>query len=101
MMRRALVTRELSEAFVNFISKLTPLYVQEMHDGTSCARSLRDGMLIRPIDESEEDADGRVEILWQAEPARRTVVNGRYMVELALVEYVKFHRRIQPVDATD
>ena len=48
-----------SEAVVGFIANLLPLYDGERHEGVCCARSLIDGTLIFPIDESEsEDEQG-------------------------------------------
>jgi hypothetical protein len=48
-----------SEAVVGFIANLLPLYDGERNDDLWCARSLIDGTLILPIDESEsEDEQG-------------------------------------------
>jgi hypothetical protein len=81
---------------VSFISKLLPLYIEEPVDGVFCARSLRDGTLIRPVEEPPEDEDGRVEIWWQRDAAHSYVVQGIFVVQLALSDYVAFHMRSAP-----
>ena len=58
---------EKSEAIVRFIANLMPLYQGERHDGDWCARSLTDGTLILPVDESaHEEEEGWLRVRWQA-----------------------------------
>jgi hypothetical protein len=85
-----------SASIVSFISKLLPLYIEELVDGVFCARSLRDGTLIRPVEEPPEEEDGRVEIWWQGDPAHSCEVQGIFVVRLGLSDYVAFHSRSAP-----
>jgi hypothetical protein len=84
---------DLSASIVNFISKLLPLYVQEQYNGKLCARSLRDGTLVCPVNEPPENEDGRVEVIWNYDPKRATIANGVFVAQLAISDYVSFHCR--------
>lgn len=87
---------ERSTAIVTFIGHLLPIFIEEPVQGVFCARDLRDGTLVRPVAEPVEDEDGRVEIWWQGDPARQTVVQGVFFARLALSDYVEFHSRGKP-----
>ena len=80
---------ELSQSIVNFISGLLPLYIEEFTEGVWCARSLIDGTLILPLEESEEYENGMVKVYWQGDSSRETVVPGEYIASQAIVRYVE------------
>lgn len=81
-----------SAAVVAFLANLMPLYTHEDRDGIWCARSLQDGMLILPVDESDWDEErGTVRVLWQGDAARETLVDGSNIATLALERYVRLH----------
>lgn len=81
-----------SGAIVGFLANLMPLYTQEDHDGIWCARSLHEGTLILPVDESEWDEErGTVRVWWQGDPQRETLVDGDQITTLALERYVRLH----------
>ncbi len=81
-----------SEAVVSFIANLMPLYQGEQHNGEWCARSLTDGTLILPVDESgNEDEDGWVRVRWQGDFAREQEIQGELLAGVALERYVRFH----------
>lgn len=53
-----------STAIVSFLANLMPLYTHEGRAGVWCARSLQDGTLILPVDESDWDEEsGSVRVL--------------------------------------
>ena len=81
-----------SAAVVGFLANLAPLYMHEEHDGLWCARSLTDGTLILPVDETEwGDELGRVMVHWQGDSARQSEINGGDLAALALERYVRLH----------
>lgn len=80
----------LSHRIVEFISHLLPLYVEEEVAGVWCARSLVDGTLILPMDETEEDHEnGMVTVHWQGDPSRVTVTQGVFLASYAVTKYVE------------
>lgn len=80
-----------SAAIVSFLANLLPLYDSERLDGLWCARSLHDGTLILPVDESEWDERRTVRVRWQGDSQRETLVDGEYIATLALERYVRLH----------
>lgn len=90
----------LSQAIVQFIDHLHPLYIHDEVDGVMCARSLTDGTLIYPIDEGDEDENGYVTVHWQGDPSRQTVVQGVYLASLAVARYVELHHMAENAKAT-
>lgn len=79
-----------SAAVVGFLANLMPLYTPEDRDGVWCARSLQDGTLILPVDESDWDEQrGTVRVHWQGDAGRGSEVDGSHIVSLALVRYVE------------
>lgn len=81
-----------SAAVVGFLANLAPLYTHEEHDSLWCARSLADGTLILPIDETEwDDERGRVLVHWQGDSTRQSEINGEDLAALALERYVRLH----------
>lgn len=81
-----------NRAVVGFLAKLMPLYTHEDRDGVGCARSLQDGTLILPVDESDWDEErGTVRVWWQGDPARETRAEGDQITTLALERYVRLH----------
>lgn len=81
-----------STAVVSFLANLLPLYTHEDHDGIWCARSLHDGTLMLPVDESGWDEErGSVRVYWQGDPQRETEVDGAELATLALERYVRLH----------
>lgn len=86
------MTIEKSQAVVHFLASLMPLYVGEQRESTWCARSLHDGTLVLPMDESDwDEARGRVLVHWQGDPARTSEIDGPDLVTLALERYVRLH----------
>ncbi len=79
----------LSHRIVAFIANLLPIYTHALIDDRHCARSLIDGTLILPVEESEEEEEGRLEVHWQGDPARRTEVQGVFMASVAIARYVE------------
>lgn len=81
-----------SEAVVGFIANLLPLYDGERHEDLWCARSLTDGTLILPIDDSRDDDQlGWVRVRWQGDPAREQETRGDMLASVALERYVRLH----------
>jgi len=81
-----------SVAVVGFLANLMPLYTHEDRDGVWCARSLQDGTLVLPVDESAwDEARGTVCVHWQGDTARTTEVDGGQLAALALERYVRLH----------
>jgi hypothetical protein len=81
-----------SAAIVAFLGNLTPLYVHERVGAVRSARSLHDGTLILPVDESEcEEERGEVLVHWQGDPARSSKAQGDYLAALAIERYVRLH----------
>ena len=79
-----------SAAVVSFLANLAPLYMHEEHDGLWCARSLVDGTLILPVDESQWDEErGRVMVHWQGDSSRTSEVQGEDLAAMALERYVR------------
>lgn len=81
-----------SAAVVGFLASLAPLYTHEERDGVWCARSLQDGTLLVPVDESDWDEErGTVRLHWRGDPMRSTEVDGEHIATLALERYVRLH----------
>lgn len=81
-----------SAAVVGFLANLTPLYTDEQCDGLWYARSLQDGTLVLPVDESGWDEErGTVRVLWQGDAARACEIDGGNIATLALERYVRLH----------
>lgn len=81
-----------SAAVVGFLANLAPLYMHEEHDGLWCARSLVDGTLVLPVDETEwGDERGRVLVHWQGDSTRQSETSGEDLAALALERYVRLH----------
>ncbi|WP_062355578.1 hypothetical protein [Pseudoxanthomonas mexicana] len=88
-----------SAAIVGFIANLTPLYDGERVGAAWAARSLQDGTLLLPVDESEWDEErGTVLVRWQGDPMREQQVEGTYLATLAVVRYVELHHLGQPAE---
>lgn len=83
---------EKSEAVVSFIGNLLPLYDSMQCEGIWCARSMQDGTLILPVDESEWDEErGTVRVRWQGDRLREQQVEGPWIATLAIERYVRLH----------
>ncbi|WP_051414531.1 hypothetical protein [Pseudoxanthomonas suwonensis] len=81
-----------SAAVVRFLASLAPLYMAEDRDGVWCARSLQDGTLVLPVDESDWDEErGTVRVYWQGDPLRTMEVDGDQIATLALERCVRLH----------
>lgn len=89
-----------SHRIVDFISKLIPLYIHDEVDGVWCARSLVDGTLILPMDESEDYEDGFVTVHWQGDSSRVTVVQGVFLASYAVAKYVELNNIAEKVKDT-
>lgn len=81
----------LSHRIVAFIGGLLPLYTHEHVGERYGARSLVDGTLILPLDEPEEDEDGRVEVYWQGDSTRRSEIAGAFLASVAVAKYAELH----------
>lgn len=90
----------LSQAIVQFIDHLHPLYMHELVNGVMCARSLTDGTLIFPVDEDEDDESGFVMVHWQGDSNRQTLVQGVYFSSLAVARYVELRHVAEGDKAT-
>lgn len=81
-----------SASVVAFLASLMPLYTHEDREGVWAARSLQDGTLVLPVDESEYDEEGAtVRVLWQGDARRDSLVVGSNIATLALERYVRLH----------
>ena len=81
-----------SAAVVRFLANLVPLFTQEQRDGVWCARSLQDGTLVLPVDESDWDEErGTLLVYWQGDPQRSSEIDGDHLAALALEKYVRLH----------
>jgi hypothetical protein len=81
-----------SESVVGFIANLLPLYDGERHENLWCARSLIDGTLILPIDDSRDDDQlGWVRVRWQGDPTREQETRADMLASVALERYVRLH----------
>ena len=86
-----------SAAVVGFLANLMPLYTLEDRDGVWCARSLEDGTLVLPVDESDWDEQrGTVRVHWQGDQRRATDVDGGDIAAVALIRYVGLHHFGRP-----
>jgi hypothetical protein len=81
----------LSDRIVSFIAGLLPLYVNDAHDGIYCARSLVDGTLILPMAADEDSEDGFVEVHWQGDASRSSIVQGVFVASVAVARYIELH----------
>ena len=90
----------LSQRIVHFIGGLLPLYIEDQVDGVWCARSLSDGTLICPFEESGEFENGFVTVHWQGDPAHQTVVQGVFIASLAVAKYVEMHHMAERAKGT-
>lgn len=83
---------EKSEAIVRFMANLHPLYTQEQYEGVWGARSLQDGTILLPVDETDwEEELGTVRVHWQGDSTRMSEVDGSSLATLALERYVRLH----------
>jgi hypothetical protein len=81
-----------SAAIVSFLASLMPLYSYEDRESVGCARSLQDGTLVLPVDETEWDEErGTVRVYWQGDAQRETLIDGEHIATLALERYVRLH----------
>lgn len=81
-----------SAAIVSFLAALMPLYTHEDREGVWCARSLQDGTLVLPVDETDWDEErGTVRVHWQGDDRRASEVDGTEIATLALERYVRLH----------
>lgn len=86
-----------SAAVVGFLANLMPLYTHEDRDGVWCARSLEDGTLVLPVDESDWDEQrGTVRVHWHGDQHHATDVDGGDIATLALIRYVGLHHLGRP-----
>lgn len=90
----------LSQDIVQFIGGLLPLYMDDQIDGVWCARSLNDGTLICPVEETAECEDGFVTVYWQGDPARQILVQGVFVATLAVAKYVELHHMAEKAKGT-
>jgi hypothetical protein len=85
-----------SAAIVDFINRLTPLYADEVHEQSKCARALRSGTLIRPAVGPSGDEDAWVEMVWAQGAQAKATVRAVYVAQLAIGDYIEFHTRGNP-----
>lgn len=79
-----------SQRVVDFIANLISLYIHEKYEDKDCARSLIDGTLVLPSS-SEDDSSMFVEVYWQGDKNRKSVVFGELLVTPILERYVRLH----------
>lgn len=82
-----------SQKVVNFIANLIPLYIHENYEGKNCARSLTDGTLVLPVlsEEDDEYTSVYIEVYWQGDRNRTSIVFGELFVTPVLESYVRLH----------
>lgn len=83
-----------SQKIVDFIANLIPLYMHEKYEDKDCARSLIDGTLVLPYPSEDDDYDDSsmfVEVYWQGDKNRKSVVFGELFVTPILERYVRLH----------
>jgi len=83
---------EKSQAVVDFIASLMPLYTHVSVDGRSCALSLLDGTVVAPIvdpDLDPADDDGWLMVYWQGDSARRAEVSAPLFASQAVLRYIE------------
>lgn len=85
------MSKRLSQAIVDFIGGLYPLYMHDWDGPTTCARCLQDGTLILPVEEDDDNENGDVEIRWQGDAGRKTITRGTYIASLAIARYAELH----------
>lgn len=78
----------LSQAVVQFIANLHPLYIGEVHEGMSAARCIEDGTLVLPVEEDEDDEDGRVRVCWQGIKPNSSELPGCAYASIAVQRYI-------------
>lgn len=78
----------LSQAVVQFIANLYPLYIGESHDGVEVARCIADGTLIFPVVEDEDYEDGRVRVCWQGIKPNSSELPGCAYASIAVQRYI-------------
>lgn len=85
------MSKRLSQAIVDFIGGLYPLYMHDWDGPTTCARCLQDGTLILPVEEDDDNENGDVKIYWQGDPGRKTITRGTYIASIAIARYAELH----------
>lgn len=78
----------LSQTVVQFIANLHPLYIGELHEGVHAARCIDDGTLVFPVEEDEDDQNGRVRVCWQGIKANSSELPGCAYAAIAIQRYV-------------
>lgn len=94
-------THRDSSAIVDFISRLWPLYTDEVVGERRCARSLRGGSLIRAAKGPKGDEAQWVEVFWQGAGGKGSLVRAALMAQLAIGDYAQFHSRGKPARYRD
>lgn len=82
-----------SQAIVGFLGNLIPLYTYATRDDAIyAARSLQDGTLIQPVDESSwEEERGTVRVHWHGDSGCQSMIDGSDIATIALERYVRLH----------
>lgn len=75
--------------YINFIANLLPAYHGEWHGGFYCARSLRDGTLLLPHQDTENSQGDMITVWWQGDPNRSTDAIASMIASNAVAEYVQ------------
>lgn len=88
-----------SQRYIDFIANLIPLYQHEAANDLSCARSLRDGTLLLPRHDLDENSgDDWIVVWWQGDPMRASDMQAFQLASIAVVDYVQFHSAGKGVD---
>lgn len=78
----------LSQAVVQFIANLHPLYIGESHDGMTVARCIEDGTLVYPVEEDKDYEDGVVRVCWQGIKPNSSELPGTAYASIAVQRYI-------------
>ena len=93
---------EKSQAIVQFIASLLPLYTDVQVEGRTCALSLIDGTVVAPVIDPNidpADDDGWLTIYWQGDSTRRTEVSATLYASQAVLRYIELRSAGLPPEA--
>lgn len=82
-----------SQAIIDFLANLIPLYCYVgSNDAIYAIRSLQDGTLLQPVDESGwPEHRGTILVHWHGDTGRESMIDGSDIATIALERYVRLH----------